>query len=152
MIWPWLKTYVTEPNSSLELNLRSERGLSPDLRSETLCGQRLQGSLDKKLIHTSFVKRTSLGKLQNKQNPFQKWSENWFKWRSGGGLVASGGRLGSILEPRWRPRAPRGASRAPRGASRGALMANLALRWANLARKWGPKSIGNRQKLDATIL
>ena len=47
-----------------------------------------------------------------------------------GGPASLGVRLRSILEPRWRPR-------APRGAPRGAKMANLALRWTNLAPKWG---------------
>ena len=54
-----------------------------------------------------------------------------------GGLGGSGGRLGSTLEPRWRPR-------AARGGPRGAKMANLAPTWANLGRKWGPKSMENR--------
>ena len=62
-----------------------------------------------------------------------------------GGLGGSGGRLGSSLEPRWRPR-------AARGGPRGAKMANLAPTWANLARKWGPKSIENRWKIDQKIV
>ena len=56
----------------------------------------------------------------------------WMEMEVWGGLGASGGRLGSLLEPRWRPR-------APRGASKGALMANLVP-------KWGPKSIEKRCK------
>ena len=86
-------------------------------------------------------------------NSFQKWSKNgwnieifmkffpkmvqkWMEMEVWGGLGASGGRLGRLLSPRWRPRAPRGGSRE-------ALMAILTLLWANLGRKWGPKSMEN---------
>ena len=48
-----------------------------------------------------------------------------------GGLGGSGRRLGSVLEPRWRPRSLR---EAPRDAKK----PNMALRWANLVQRWGP--------------
>ena len=57
-------------------------------------------------------------------------------WEGSGRLW---GRLGSILEPRWRPRSPRGA---PGGAKK----PNIAPRWANLAPKWGPNLVKNLEK------
>ena len=68
--------------------------------------------------------------MQKQKNFFPKMVQKNMKIEVWGGLGGSGRRLGSLLEPRWRPR-------SPRGAPRGARKPNTAPKMGQLGSKMG---------------